>query len=77
LVYIGLSEGDALSRRRAKKEISELTAWFGIITIGGALGIVVALLAWKREYTMAFAFFLVTVTVIFFLAMYLLEHVEN
>lgn len=66
-----------MSRRRTKKEISEMTAWLGIITIGGALGIVVALLAWKREYTMAFAFFIVTVIVIFFLAIYLLEHIEQ
>ncbi|MFQ6126261.1 MAG: hypothetical protein ACE5R6_16880 [Candidatus Heimdallarchaeota archaeon] len=66
-----------MSRRHAKREISELTAWLGIITIGGALGIVVALLALKREYTMAFAFFIVTITVIFFLALYLLEHTEH
>lgn len=64
-------------RRGKPQTISETTAWLGLVVIGGAMGTIVAILAWKQAYTMAFVFFLVTVAVLFFLALYLLEHVEQ
>ena len=72
-----LWEGVNLSRRGQKQTINEMTAWIGIIVIGGAMGVVVAILAWEREYMFAIVFFLVTVAILFFLILYLLEHIEH
>jgi len=76
-LQVTLCEGVNLSRRGQKQTINELTAWMGIIVIGGAMGIVVAILAWEQEYIFAFVFFMVTVAVLFFLVLYLLEHIEH
>jgi hypothetical protein len=66
-----------MSRRGQQQTINEMTAWMGIIVIGGAMGVVIAILAWEREYMFAFVFFMITVAVLFFLILYLLEHIEQ